>query len=428
MADFVKIQAIRLPSIYPTVDYIDLLNINGRIVRDDYTSVSAVTDKLFKTTDDSQYLKRPIQTILYNKYRLTFTTKENVDITQISYTELCYITTEQGEIHKAIFVDFKGGEFVDGKTTKTYTATYYDVSKDNYVDSKQPINNFLLSSELIGYGYSASHLWQLKLSTTRVDGSGNYIDSEYDAVSSMGRFSIYTKLEIEEVSESVNNYSNNKTKETLSQTVLYKKYAARFYLNESDKNIIERYTNAVESVCLGKDSTAYYSVSDITISAPDKDLAGVYEVNVTLTSEITYTNYAETSQLSTMSLGDRLRIVHDSTTYNYYTLITPDFDVDKDGVDDDLPTVKVRQKQINKDQVLITIFCNETNKNVLSKIAETSYTGSGIGAMEYTYDSVTYTCIEPCELEIEPVENAINLYKLTIKMNYDESTIYPYQS
>lgn len=416
MHDYIKIQLRRIPGKYPAASYVDIKYVPDRIVKIGQYVEKVVTSKKFKTVTDINYLNRMVQSQHYNRYELTIFADETLDIRDLDLAETVNITDKNGTVHVARIIEFQEPEKIENTQHLIYRLQYYDINTANYKDNGAPVSSYLERTALLE-DFTAAQLWAFTFISSRT------IDSTFTALGDT--YTVYTKLELEETSETQPVYADDKNRDLLAQGVLFRKYTGRFYLNEYDKNLVEKYAKLCNRLRFTKGATTYNSVSELQIEVNENEVfVDLYEVNITLIIQKLSSNYLESDTIQPIANPSdlkQLNVIYNSASYKFYTIIDPLFDIEKPVTSDATRPdgIKLISKQVVQQSVNIEFYLNEENKNTMKRYIEVA------SSVVFTYDSTNYTAVEPCEATIEAVENAIDLYRCNVKLKYSNSDIYP---
>jgi hypothetical protein len=214
------------------------------------------------------------------------------------------------------------------------------------------------------------------------------------------------------------------------QTVYKNKYSVTFFINETDKNILQKYGNACDTIQLINGLTTYTSQEELSITIEESEYTNLWQCNIIFTTAISYTNYAESSVLALLTTLTKstLTVVYNSVTYTYYSIITPVFGIESpDPNDEKLGTgLNIMGKIVIQNSVLVTLYLSESLKNQLLSMLPVCYTGSPLGSAVFNYNSTNYTNLEPIVSAPENIEGGIDIYKVEFKLKYLNTEITPY--
>ncbi len=280
MFNYVKIECKELPTIYPRVGYTDIVDykyISDRVVSRGYYFEKFLTDKKFNIRNDSIYQQRTIQTILYNKYELKIFATESIGVQLLELAKYMVVTLQDGSIHNAVITAITEESNINETRLSVYTVEYYDINLNNYPEAVQPINNFLESRYLrskffIPVGDSDLIVAQNYLNGIRFS-STKTIDTYFTSLSDKG--TIFTELtpfiDISEPKQAITELNGLEITTQVSNKNIAQ---TRFYLNESDKNLVTKYLPMCDNV------TLYYKKNGIsyTLLALETTIAEVVEI------------------------------------------------------------------------------------------------------------------------------------------------------
>jgi len=412
MSSLVKITSSILPAIYPDITYQDKTYTAHRVIELPQIVDKVETDKRFETIDNAQFLNRTIQAVTYRRFQLRVFASESVNIAELKACGIVDITLKNDVIHRAEILDI-AHENLEDILTRVFTIEYLDINLSNYA-GVEPINNYL-EKDVIREIHGDYSLGKLTIKANRT------IDSTFTGYGN--EYIFYTKLVSERADTSANIYQDNDTNSKLVQSIVKSRFTFRYYLNETDKNILEKYAKACDEIYIESGALTITSVEEIDIEINDKNLVDMYEVNVTITYNVEYTNYLESSVVASTDSGNISHVYYigDPATYTFYTYLTPKDDVNIIESDNELGTgLNIREKQVSQDVIEGYFYLTESDKNGFLKTLndEARY-----------YDRTTYyNKIEVVEYNIEEVENAIDLYKVTIRLKHVNTETYPYES
>jgi hypothetical protein len=184
----IKISSSILPDIYPITTYQDKTYVDSRIIKNGVLSQVFATEEKYQTVNDTWERERNIQTIIYDRYMLSFFVKENNSINLLQYAD--FVTIEDldtGIIHHARILDISENKVSETHITR-FVLTYYDVNPINYKQFLQPKNSFLERENLLNQ-YDVSQLVKLNIKTVV---PANVMTS--DGLISTNDYTFYTSL------------------------------------------------------------------------------------------------------------------------------------------------------------------------------------------------------------------------------------------
>lgn len=277
MNKVIKIEARRIPTIYPIDSYTDRMWTNRRVLKDDFYEEQVITEKKFSTIDDPFFDNQTIQVLLYHKYKLQVIVDDSVDVALIKYAQIVNITTQDGTIHKAKVLNISYEDIAD-LTIRKYTIEYADINRANYLDNKQPVNDFLKSDVMTDF-YDEGSLNYLYFKANKSIGSEFPYSVEYSPgePTTIDSKKIYTKLNAFIRETSIDEQTNDiqgiqEVSNSRSQSVI----SLRFYLNENDKFFVQKYA----SRCISEAGEAYIVAAGQRYNAIERTLIIVNETSV----------------------------------------------------------------------------------------------------------------------------------------------------
>lgn len=141
-----KIEISNIPGYFPT-DYPEQIFIDAsryRVKSEQPDIVIFRTSEKIKVKTDENYRQRKIQSILYDKYTLSFIVTESTSIELLTIAGNVTVTLDNGEIHTAELLDVPEYEEIDNTDFKKVTITYRNLS------TKTTINHLSASSSSDG--------------------------------------------------------------------------------------------------------------------------------------------------------------------------------------------------------------------------------------------------------------------------------------
>jgi hypothetical protein len=266
METFTKIICQGLPSIYPSYSFTDRKYILNRIKRLDFYDEKFITDDKFSTINDNNKVERTIQTLLYSKYELFLSAKEDFNAKLLMFPEYLTIYLTNGTVHTAKILELSDGENLGDTLNKLYRIVYYDINSANYLGGTQPVNDFLKSSGLTPQ-FDPLQLNRIFIQSPYLSTGGadmGYIDSIWCAAYNQN-YTFYTKLnpffeETELVEKTSELNGLVKVSNSKSQSVI----KLRFYCSEVEKNIMAKYMPRCSDI-VGRTTITYNLTSYIAL-------------------------------------------------------------------------------------------------------------------------------------------------------------------
>jgi len=263
----VKISISGLPTIYPDSSFVDKIYVMNRVIRLGFHSEIFITADIWKTIQDPNFMDRPVQTVLYDKYKLRIMANEYLNIPLIEYAKRITILDQDGVNHiaRVLNVDYEKQEETE---LGTYEIEYYDINTDNYKDLKFPVNDFLESDFLLTE-YESAQMVELQMTDTGTTPFTTTMDAEFwgvvnTAVGAIPKNKFYSELlpkfnvtEIEQQDSKVNAIN------VLSRGYVFRVLDARFYLKTDAKNVLQKYITLCDTVQITISSAVYSSLEKI---------------------------------------------------------------------------------------------------------------------------------------------------------------------
>ena len=272
MLELYKIRIKELPGIYPNYSYVDTIYSTNRPIKIGFHEESFTTDKKFKTTNDTWYNNRKIQTILYDKYSINIPAKENQRIGLLKYGDFIEIEFPTGSTHECLILAVNE-QYVGDSFAIMYTIEYADINPQNYTNLEQPVINYLKHENIENAGVYGTL-------------AAAYLNN------GSGTTKIYTRLLPEfDVSE----YDVKEEKVNSINVTSYVAYQgtlkARFYIGQTNANLIKDLLRFSSGYNSGYLKIVYgYTYQSIELVKPDiSQIVGavdLYEWNL----EIKYNN------------------------------------------------------------------------------------------------------------------------------------------
>jgi hypothetical protein len=130
-----KITISDIPNYYPSEEQLYIDSSKFRIIQDGNDLVIFNTPIKHKVLNDETWRIRKVQSVLYNKYNLSFivTESQNVDILSLAGT--ITITLDSGEIHNAELLDVPSYENLQNSNFRRVSLSYRDLN------SKETLNH-----------------------------------------------------------------------------------------------------------------------------------------------------------------------------------------------------------------------------------------------------------------------------------------------
>lgn len=236
--DGYTITSYNLPQIYPDGFY-DKAYFNSRdhqVVRRGSIDLGRVmTGKKYKKIGESSSEDHVAQGLLYKKYSLSITAKENNEFQRLLYANDVTIKDWRNQItHNAKLMpgSFKESPLADTEL-REIKIEFYDNNPRNYNDNIQPVINYLRSDEVANLEESARYAIEFS--------SSQEIDADWLAEGNT--YTIYTILQPEQISTQVVE-QGGKTGELLDIISRQTKQTGklyRCYCNDTDKEFVVRY-------------------------------------------------------------------------------------------------------------------------------------------------------------------------------------------
>lgn len=137
-----KIEISNIPGYFPS-DYPEQLYVDSsryRVKAEQPDIVIYRTSEKIKVKTDETYRQRKIQSILYDKYTLSFVVTESTSIELLTIAGTVNITLDNGEIHNAELLDVPTYEDVDNTDFKKVTIIYRNLSTKTTINHLQAQN------------------------------------------------------------------------------------------------------------------------------------------------------------------------------------------------------------------------------------------------------------------------------------------------
>ena len=276
MQDYTKIEVTGLPAIYPT-NYMDRMYLYNEPTQAGIHEETFMSRK-FKTINDTTWKERMIQGIMFDKYKLEIYGHRGRNIPLLKSAATVNITLKNEQIHRAKILELTEEE-LQGTEQIKYTLVYADTNPNNYRNGQFPANNPLLGSTLTDY-YTPVNLNYIFIS------AGATIDAEMTALGNLYFF--YTIIQ---PLKTIEDYEQegakiDKLEIPFNQTV-QRAVTCYLYLNEIEKNILEKYVRICGTVQFY--SPLYGMFDDVEpVKVECKEVDGgvdIYECVVTLKYE-----------------------------------------------------------------------------------------------------------------------------------------------
>ena len=147
MLAYVRIQATGLPVLLPSESFVDTHYGINRVKCIGYYEESFFTDRKYQTWHDTTHIERPIQHLVYRKYKTKLYANEYSTIMLLKYAGIATIQLNNSDVHTAKILDIEQIKQAD-TDLYIYAITYYDVNLQNYLNEVQPVVNLLESNYL----------------------------------------------------------------------------------------------------------------------------------------------------------------------------------------------------------------------------------------------------------------------------------------
>jgi hypothetical protein len=231
--------------------FVDYRYTTNRIVKQGYHVERNVTTEKLKLVNQLFEEEQKVQSLIYNKYKLSIPMKENDGIELVQDAQYVNITHPSGVIHSAKFISVTATE-QEGSFDRMLELIYYDINPVNYKDYKQPVVNYLRSDAILAQDYTASQVYHLDFFT-------NFAGSAF-------LYKLYTLiipqiLTIDTVleAEKVNGI------DVVTRKVLKTGWRVRMYLNEQDMQLLNsRFIVQVPNIIVSKPKLYRPSLSTLT--------------------------------------------------------------------------------------------------------------------------------------------------------------------
>lgn len=297
MNNYIKISLKGIPGYHPSYSYQDTFNVSGNeFYRTGNNVITIETTGLVSTRDSDVYRKRAIQDILTDKYTLVVYSHETANIQLLDIAEDIYIEDEFGTIHKANMLAPVSSVLVDLSTRKfKHTISYSDINTENYGSGNQMIINHLVNLPLLTNDKYPNLNEFYFLSKKEIDAEFTNAHEVYTSDPfQAGSYVIRSVIDIDEVTEKVLEAGgkNGEALTRLNRVVTLKQKRFTAYINEFDKQIVERYAsmcydNLGESGIIDrKNGTTTKAIQPISYEISEfVDGADLFQLNILLTYE-----------------------------------------------------------------------------------------------------------------------------------------------
>lgn len=287
--NIVEIQIAGIPKIFPTFEYTGKIGTYNRVILLGNHSEKIITEDMYRTIYDSNYDKRMVQAVIYNKYKLRIMANEYLRADLIEFAKYGYVITQDGVRHKMKVLEVNYNK-QDGTELGTYEITYADINPYNYKNQELPINNFLEHYQL-QEEFETDQLVSLTLTDSNTTPFVSSIDNEWFFIQNtpiggtvMNIF--YSELlpefvvvPAEEEKEEVAGV------EKVTRSRGFRALRARWYLKTEEKNIVAKYLPRVDTVTITFASGTYTSLERI-IPEINPIKADLFQVDITLKYEL----------------------------------------------------------------------------------------------------------------------------------------------
>ena len=197
----------------------DVMLVDERPVQAGLFTTEILTDNVYRRIDEYNYANQRVQSVMFNKYTLSFISLEDYGAELLKYARLIRLSTYNGTlIHDMIVLDIQREKQSDTDFS-LITIEYYDRNLDNYKFREPPVVNFLRSDAIKEREGSLNAMNILRIS---------YEGSIWDFV---------TQLDIKKIANTpeAQSFVNTQSGATVTtNNIIKSKFELVFYLNSED--------------------------------------------------------------------------------------------------------------------------------------------------------------------------------------------------
>lgn len=418
-----KIEAQRLPTIYPSIYFKDRIFTSNRLIKKGTSEVKIITDQKFYTCDDENTQKnRLIQSVSYDVYELELFGGENAGIELLEKADNVTITDEEGRIFLADFLEPILAERLFDTNLNKYKIVFQDVNIANYGDNVQPVSNFMLGSYLTQI-YSASTINKFKIIT------GRTIDADFQALGNW--YQVYSCLNpVLDTANSMLTHTEGNTVYNV-QGITKKVVNFRCFLTDYEKSVIEKYAHLCNQLYVYKGSSIIYQNVGITpelkIDIKQGDLYGIWQCDISMVYQYVVSNFFDFGTLANnFGIYGLYKLDYSSSSTidaeftamsNHFILYTvigrlmqsdDDLSTDKDG-----NRLTVTARSSNKKQYELIYYATGANARILKKYANMVTVSLQI------IGGAVLPLIEQPQVTVEKIVEYQDIYRCTVIASTD---------